>query len=160
MRPVALRAFASLIPLVFFACGGDSTTGPPADVIPEPLAGRWAAEPACVPSGCGFILAPVSDPTNTFNATAVLGITTEITIARSGGFSLTSTGTVPASGTARVASPGILVVTSLGGAVDTIDYSISGTALSIHIRKAYTFPYVTSDGVPVPANAGGVFHRK
>jgi hypothetical protein len=160
MRSVLRRTLASLVPLAFVACGGDSPSGPPADVIPEALAGRWAAEPACVPAGCGFILAPVTDPTNTFNATAVLGITTEITIARSGGFSLTSTGTVPASGTARVASPGVLVVTSLSGAVDTIDYSISGIALSIHIRKAYTFPYVTSDGVPVPANAGGVFHRK
>jgi hypothetical protein len=160
MRSVLRRALASLVPMALIACGGDSPSGPSADIIPEALAGRWAAEPACVTAGCGFILTPVTDPTNTFNATAVLGITTEITIARSGGFSLTSTGTVPASGTARVASPGVLVVTSLGGAVDTIDYSISGIALSIHIRKAYTFPYVTSDGVPVPANAGGVFHRK
>lgn len=161
--PAAVAVIVTGCVLVLAACGGDSSGPAAEDVIPEALVGSWVAEPACVNAGCGFILSPESNPADTLNATAAFGITTEITLTRRGGFTLSILpgNTLPVIGTARLGGEAnTLIVTSANGAVDTLDYAVGGNVLDFKIRRAYTFPYVTVDGVPVPAKASGRFHRR
>lgn len=163
MRPFkAATVCAFLLGGAAWLGGCGDSSGPGADVIPAALAGSWVAEPGCVPAGCGFMLTPVTNPADTLNATATFGITTLISITRGGSFSLAILpGAIPpATGNARLGNdPSILIVTSANGAVDTMDFTITGDVLNLRIRKAYEFPYITQDGVPVPAKAGGIFHR-
>lgn len=161
-RAAAVPALVLIAAGVLAACGDSSGPSGTDDVIPAELAGSWIAEPACVPSGCGFLLSPVTSPTDTLNATATFGITTRMTLNRNGVFSLAiQPGNIPPStGSARLGTQaGILIVTAPSGAVDTLDYTIAGNTLDFRIRRAYPFPYITHEGEPVPAIVRGIFHR-
>jgi hypothetical protein len=144
--------------LLAVACGGDGTG--PADVLPAELVGVWVAEPACLPQ-CGFTFESLANPADTLNVTAFVGIATEVTLGRTGTFQMR---TRPGPDTASVAqvraAPGILVVTDAGGAVDTLDYSLSGDWLAVRFRRPFSVFDFTGDGVADPARARGVFRRR
>lgn len=147
-----------LAALTVAACGGDGT-GPGADVISAELAARWVAEPACVPE-CGFAFSSVADPADSINVTAFTGLTTEINMTRSGTFRIqVRPGPDTAStGSVRMA-PGILVVTDAAGVVDTLDYTLSGSYLSLRFRRTFAVFDFDGDGENDPAHARGTFQR-
>jgi hypothetical protein len=139
------------------ACGDG--TGP-GEQVPAELVGLWVAEPACVPQ-CGFTLASVANPADSLNATALLGISTEITMTRNGTFKL-QTRPGPDSGAAGTVQvrPGMLIVRDPAGVVDTLDYQLSGNYLRLQFRRTFdTFDF-TGDGVNDPAYARGSFQRR
>jgi hypothetical protein len=138
-------------------CGDGAGPDP---VIPALLVGNWVAEPACLPH-CGFTLTSVASPSDSVNATAFVGMTTEIGIRADGRFTLAfyPGGGTPLPGTAHVAGS-MLIVRDAAGVVDTMDYVVTTSTLDLRFRRVFTSFDFTGDGTPDPARARGVFVKR
>ncbi|CAN5895166.1 hypothetical protein BH23GEM9_BH23GEM9_30860 [soil metagenome] len=153
----AVRHLAVVMAVVVSGCSDSSGPG---DMVPAALVGTWVAEPACLPL-CGFTLSSVANPADSVNATAVLGIETEISMTRAGVFRLvTRPGPPSLPGTVRAEAGNILVVTDALGVVDTLDYTASATHLHLRFRRTFLAFDFTGDGTFDPANARGSFQRR
>jgi hypothetical protein len=150
LLPAALLALAT-------ACSDGSG---PDNVLPAALVGNWVAEPACLPN-CGFTLTSVANPADSVNATAFVGMTTEIAMRADGRFTLTFMpgGGTPVPGTAHV-SGSMLIVRDAAGVVDTMDYTVTASVLDVRFRRIFTSFDFTGDGEPDPARARGVFLKR
>jgi hypothetical protein len=154
------RPLAVLSSLLLLAACGDGA-GPGEPVIPDALVGTWVAEPACLPN-CGFTFISVANPQDTLNATAFVGVTTEIGIHASGRFTLffmPGGGQAPTEGTAWT-SGNRLMVRDGAGAVDTLEYTVGAGVLELRflgIVDAFDF---NGDGTPDPARARAVLRRR
>jgi hypothetical protein len=139
---------------------GCSDSSAPADALPAALVGNWVAEPACLPN-CGFTLRSVANAADSVNATAFVGMTTEISMRADGRFTLAFMpgGGTPMPGTAHV-SGSMLIVRDAAGVVDTMDYTVTASVLDLRFRRTFTSFDFTGDGEPDPAHARGVFLRK
>jgi hypothetical protein len=141
-----------LLAVLVGACGDG--TGPAA-AIPEALVGSWIAEPACVPE-CGLVVKSVANPQDSVAVTAVLGVTAQINIGRSGTFQLTTIPPIPGgilAGTARVEA-NELVVRDAQGNEERLSFSVTSTTLTLEFAGELDFD---NDGTPEAAVARGVF---
>jgi hypothetical protein len=155
---VLKRVVFSVFLLLAAAACGDGTG--PGDAVPPELAARWVAEPACVPD-CGFTLTSVANAADSLNATAFAGVTTEITVQRSGTFRLVFRPGPDTASTASVRAVGsMLIVTDAAGVVDTLDYVLRDPWLDLHFRRHFVVIDFNGDGVPDPARARGTFRRR
>jgi hypothetical protein len=142
--------FAVVVVFLAAACGDGSG---PSNVIPEELAGDWVAEPACLYT-CGFTITPVATPGDSVNVVAGYGITMDLSLTRSGRLELVALGggpVEPITGRARV--EGSMLIVTAGTAVDTIDYQVTGNALTFAFREL-----ITLNGAP--STVRGVFVRR
>jgi hypothetical protein len=155
------RSVSAVLPaaLLALATGCGNGAGPD-DIIPAALVGNWVAEPACLPN-CGFTLTSTANPADSVNATAFVGMTTEIGIRGDGRFTLAFSpgGGAPQPGTAHV-SGNMLIVRDAAGVVDTMDYTVTPSALDLRFRRIFTSFDFNGDGAADPARARGVFVKR
>jgi hypothetical protein len=152
----AVSCLAALLALTT----GCSDSAAPDPVLPASLVGNWVAEPACLPH-CGFTLTSVASPSDSINATAFVGMTTEIGIHADGRFTLAfyPGGATPIPGTAHVSGT-MLIVRDAAGVVDTMDYVVTPSTLDLRFRRTFTSFDFTGNGQPDPARARGVFLKR
>jgi hypothetical protein len=146
--------FAALLVSTPSACADGS--GPDTDV-PAELVGEWQADAACAPP-CSFTLTWKGHPTAKFDAIA-LGMALRMEIAANGRFRFGDVSAMPPAGEVR-AENRQLIVTDAVGVVDTIDYDVEGSALSLAFRREFVVLDFNADGAKDASTAAGVFVRR